>query len=214
MNLLKSTLLLSVLVNGALLVSNANAKDPHISYTYVDFGYVDTEFDDIVSGVDADGDGWGARFSAAIHPNVYLFGGYTDQTFDLDLSGAPDIDGTSWDLGVGYNYSINEKTSLFARVAYVDAKAEASGFSDEDDNGYGLGAGVRYMLVTDSIRASVLDGIEFQGGIDYVDLDLGDDTSLSAGVLFHINSFVGIGLEGSWGDDEASYVAGLRFTLD
>jgi hypothetical protein len=213
MNLLKSMLLLSVLVNGALLVSNANAKDPHISYTYVDVGYVYTEFDDIVSGVDADGDGWGVRASAAIHPNVYLFGGYTDQTFDLDISGAPDIDGTSWDLGVGYNYSINEKTSLFARAAYVDAEAESSGIS-EDDNGYGLGAGVRYMLVTDGIRASVLDGIEFQGGIDYVDLDLGDDTSLSAGVLFHVNSFLGIGLEGSWGDDEASYVAGLRFTLD
>lgn len=213
MNLLKTMLLLSALGNGILMASNANARDPHISYSYVDLAYVYSEVDDVVPGVDMDGDGWLAGFSGAIHPNIHLFGSYSDQTFDLDLSGAPDIDGTGWDLGIGYNYSINEKTSIFARVAYVDVEAEASGIS-EDDNGYGLSAGIRYMLITDGIRASVLDGIEFGGSINYVDVDLGDDTSLGAGVLFHITPNVGIGLEGAWGDDESSYLAGVRLTFD
>ena len=207
MSLTKYLLLLSVLVNGAFLVSSANAQDPDISYTYVDIGYVNMDADDVL-GVDVDGDGWGVRGSAAIHPNIHLIGGYSGIGLD------DDIDLTAWDVGIGYNYSVADNTSLFATVAYVDGEAEKGSFS-EDDNGYALGAGVRYMLVTDFIRASVLDGIEFQGGIDYVDLgDIGDDTSLSAGVLFHVNSFLGIGIGGSWGSDVNSYVAGLRFTLD
>ena len=71
------------------------------------------------------------------------------------------------------------------------------------------------MLANDFIRASVIDGIEFEGSIDYVDFDdIGDETSFSAGVLFHVNSFVGLGVQGSWGDDATTYVAGIRFTID
>ena len=207
MNLLKKILLLSALINGALLVSSVNANDPHISYTYVDAGYVYLDVDD-VDGFDVDGNGWGVTGSAAIHPNVYLFAGYSDVGVDFD------IDVTTWDAGVGLNFTVADKTSLFATVAYADGKAE-SGSISVDDNGYALGAGIRYMLITDGIRESVLGGIEFQGGIDYVDLnDFGDDTSLSAGVLFHVNSFVAIGLTGAWGSDTSGYGAGFRFTLD
>ena len=210
MNLSKNVLLLSVLVNGVLLVSNANAKDPEISYSYVQGGYVWLDGDDdIVPGVDGDGDGWAVSGSAAIHPNIFLIAGYSKVDLD-DVN----VDIKTWDVGIGGNYTVAEKTSIYATAAYADGKAEGYGESI-DENGYALGAGVRYMLVTDFIRASVLDGIEFEGSIDYVDFDdIGDDTSFSAGVLFHVNSFVGLGVQGSWGDDANTYVAGIRFTID
>ena len=208
MNRLNNILLLSMLVNGAFLVSSANAKDPHISYNYVDAGYLYLEADDAVYGADADGDGWDVKGSGAVHPNIHLFAGYSEVGLDFD------VDLTMWEAGIGYNYSIADKTSLFATVAYADAKAESGSVSD-DDNGYALGVGVRHMLVTDYIRASAIDGIEFLGGVDYADYgDLGEETAFSAGVLFHVNSFLGIGLEGAWGGDTTSYFAGLRFTLD
>jgi hypothetical protein len=210
MNLVKNVLLLSVLVNGVLLVSSANAQDPKISYSYVEGGYVWLDGDDdIVPGVDSDGDGWAVKGSAAIHPNIFLIADYTK--VDLD---DVDIDLKTWEVGIGGNYTVARNTSIFGTVAYANGKGKGYGESVDDD-GYALGAGVRYMLVNDFIRASVLDGIEFEGGIDYVDLDdFGDDTSFSAGVLFHVNSFVGLGVQGSWGDDANTYVAGIRFTID
>ncbi|MGV7235309.1 MAG: outer membrane beta-barrel protein [Nitrosomonadaceae bacterium] len=216
MNLSKRMVLLLVMISGGLLATSANARDAHISYNYVDLGWTYSEVDDVIPGVDADGNGPGIRFSGAIHPNIHLFGGYTYQDIDVDISGAPDIDGHTANLGIGYNYSFNKITSIFARADYVYARAEADEISvEEDEDGFGLSAGLRYMLITDGIRQSVLDGIEFQGSIDYVDLDeTGDNTSLGAGVLFHITTNVGLGIAGSWGDDETSYVAGLRLTLD
>ena len=214
MNLSKRILLLLVMINGVLLATSANARDAHISYNYVDLGWGYLEVDDVTPGVDADGNGPGIRFSGAIHPNIHLFGGYAYQDIDIDISGAPDIDWQIANLGIGYNYSFNEITSIFARADYVYARTEVSGNS-EDEDGYGLSAGLRYMLITDGIRQSVLDGIEFQGSIDYVDLDeTGDNTSLGAGVLFHITPNVGLGIEGAWGNDDTRYLAGVRLTLD
>ena len=214
MNILKGTLLLPALISGSLLVSTANARDAHISYNYADIGWTYSEADDVISGIDADGNGPGIRFSGALHPNVHLFGGYTYQDIDVDISGAPDVDGHTANLGLGYNYNFNKITSIFARADYIYARAEASGISESED-GFGLHAGLRYMLITDGIRQSVFDGIEFQGNIDYVDLDeTGDETSLGAGVLFHVTPNVGLGLAGSWGDDTSSYVAGVRLTFD
>jgi len=207
MRSLKNILLLSLLANGVILVSSAYAKDPEISYNYLQAGYAWFDADDIASGVDGDGDGWAVSGSAAIHPNIHLIAGYADASFD-DF----DVDLTTWEVGIGGNYTVAPKTSIFGTVAYADGKAKGYGESI-DENGYALGAGIRYMLVTDFIRASVLDGIEFEGSIDYVDFDdIGDDTSFSAGVLFHINSFVGLGIGGTWGNDVNSYVAGIRFT--
>lgn len=203
-----------VLVCGSLAANSVDAREAHISYNYADLGWTYSEVDDVVPGLDADGNGPGIRFSGALHPNIHLFGGYTYQDIDLDISGAPDIDGSTWNLGVGYNYNFNKITSMFARVGYVYAEVDADGLSADED-GYGLSAGIRYMLITDGIRQSVFDGIEFQGSLDYVDLDdTGDETSIGAGVLLHVTPNVALGLEGSWGDDVSSYLAGVRLTFD
>lgn len=204
MNLARNRLLLASLLGGSVMCSGASGSDAVISYNYVDIGYLNTDIDHVVPGTDVDGDGAGIRFSYAAHPNVHLFAGYSQVNLDYD------VDLTMWEAGIGYNTSIAENTDFFATLAYEDVEAESGNLS-ADDNGYGLGAGLRYMIVNDQIRASVLDGIELKGQLNYVDLDdSGDDTSLNAGILFHFDPVLAVGIEGTWGDDVTTYTAGIR----
>ena len=206
---LRDILMSAVLLGGISICTNAysggtSSDDSDISYRYLELGYVNIDIDDVLPGINADGEGGGIRFSIPVHPNVHLFAGYTDVNFDFD------VDVTTWTAGVGYNYSVADKTDIVARVGYADGKERSGGVS-VDDNGYALGIGLRHMLVSDYIRASVLDGIELQGHVDYVDFDdFGDDTTLTAGALFHFNPVIAVGIEGTWGSDSSGYVAGVR----
>lgn len=204
MDFARYRIVLPMLLVGAFICTNTYSSDAEITYNYVDLAYVNTDVDDALPGVDVDGDGGAIRFSGSVHPNVHLFGEYSQ--VDLDFG----VDVTTWQVGVGYNHSLADYTDLFATVAYADAEVEASGVSFDDD-GYALGAGIRHMFVNDQIRASVLDGIELLGRLNYVDLDdSGDDTSGTAGILFHFDPVLAVGIEGTWSDDVTSYALGVR----
>lgn len=212
MSFRSNTSLFIPLLAGLLICNNANSGnlsngDLDISYRYLELGYVNIDTDDVLPGIDADADGFGIRFSTALHPNVHMFASYS--SVDTDNF---DIDVTTWEAGLGYNHDIAEKTDIVLTVGYGYADADANNV-DVDDSGYSLGAGLRHMVINDFIRASVLDGIELKGQVDYVDFDdFGDDTSLTAGMLFHFNPAFSLGIEGTWGDDASGYAAGIRYT--
>ena len=102
-----------------------------ISYNYVQGNYVYTNTD---SG---NADGWGLSGSAAVHPNVHVFGNYANQKIN-----GTGVDFDLWRVGVGYNTAISAKTDFVGNVAY-DKFDAGGGFSSD---GYSIEGGVRSAL--------------------------------------------------------------------
>ena len=169
-----------------LLIAVASAASAQqqdgFSYSYLEAGYAQVEFD----GTSADGDGFTFGASVAIADQWHLFAGYAGA--DLDFG----FDATTWEAGVGFNTPISPQMDVVVRAAFVNTEIDGPGFGSFDDDGFGLGAGVR-------VAAS--EAIELNVGLSYVDTDSGNDTALDAGFLFNINDAFAVGVSGSWDDD-------------
>lgn len=175
------------------LALSASASAYDFDYTFVDVGYGQIEFDDI----DVDGDGFGIGGSFAISPAFHLFAGYTAADFDFD------VDSSSLDVGIGWHHGLSDVVDFVATLSYEYVEIDAPGFGSVDDNGLGLGAGLRFAAT---------EALEINGGITYVDLsDSGDETSFGLGGLYKFNDMFALGLGGSWGDDTSSYTLTGRF---
>jgi hypothetical protein len=169
------------------------AQADDLSYTYVDLAYVNTDPD----GSGEDVDGLALRGSLEITEQVFLFAGYADQSGD-------GVDFETYDLGVGYAWSIAPTMDLYGKIGYVEAEADYRGFGGDDD-GYLLAFG---------LRSRVLEQLELEGSINYVDLsDSGDDTALDLGARWYLTDQVALGLETSFSDDAMSYGLGVRWNF-
>jgi len=184
------SVLLTVLLSFAL---SANAED--FDYNFFSAGYSRINFDD--GNFDVDGDGFGVGGSFEVGESFFLFANYATAGLDFGV----DLD--QWDAGVGYHVPMSDAVDFYGTLSYEYAKVSASGFGSADDNGYGLGIG---------LRAQASDSIELNAGINYVDLgDSGDTTAFSAGGLFSLTDNIDIGLSGSWDDDVSTYTLSGRF---
>lgn len=186
MRLLASTTLIA---SFALMPLAAQAEG--FSYTYLELGYVETDFDDF----DEDADGFGLGGSFEITPQLFMFASYGD------LSAGP-VDFETYDIGGGYAWSISPKADIYGTLSYVKAEAEFNGF-EADDDGYGVSVGIRHH---------VADQFELAAAINYVDLsDSGDDTSFGiAGRWYFVEQFaLGLGIDFS--DDAETYGISLRW---
>lgn len=172
---------------------SATASADGFDYNYLSLGYGTIEFDDI----DVDGDGFGIGGSYAINPSYHVFAGY--DSADLDF----DIDATTFDAGIGYNTGLSPTVDLVARLSYEYVELDAPAVSDVDDNGFGLGLGLRF---------AASEQLELNAGIKHVDLsDSGSDTGFEAGGLYNFTDAFSMGLGGSWGDDTSAYTLSGRF---
>lgn len=193
-----------VMTAGSLLLvagSAGAAEGPR--YTYAEVGYVNIDIDDI-DGVGADGDGFNLAGSVAVADMVHLFGSYFDGDVDVDDFGFGEIgiDYTTFAIGAGLNYAISDTVDLVGRLAYLNAEAEAFGFS-EDDDGYGLSAGARAMLMPQ---------FELNGAIVYSDLggDDGDDTAVGIGAVYSFTEMFAVTASGTFGGDVQEFGVGVR----
>ncbi len=182
---------------GVLLFPGVN-QAAELGYTYVEAGYAETELDD----VDADGEGYFVAGSVALAPNWHIVADYA--TADLDAGGGPvDVDVDTLSVGFGYNYPINERADFIGRLLYVqsDFEIDTPGASIEgDDDGYGLQA---------RLRGEVVERLELEGGIDYV--DLGDEeTTLVVEGRYFLTDRLAIGAALESGDDATAYGVALR----
>ncbi|MDH4049689.1 MAG: porin family protein [Gammaproteobacteria bacterium] len=169
-----------------MFLSTAGAAEG-LNYNFVEVGYAKVDID----SPDVDGDGFGIGGSFAISDEFHLFGNYQMADFDFN------VDLTQFDVGIGFNTPIADAIDVVASLAYVYTEVEASGFGSVDDNGFGLGVG---------LRALVSPQVELHGGVTYVDLsDSGSDTALDAGFRFNFNERFALGLAASWGDDVSIY---------
>jgi opacity protein-like surface antigen len=159
-------------------------------YTFVEGSLVNTELD---GPIDVNGDGFGVNGSFGVNENMHVIAGYSDQDYDFG------IDGNTFNVGVGFNTGINSNLDFVADVSYVDAEI-ATPFGSADEDGYGLGAG---------IRARPGQNVELDAGLTYVDLD-DSDTVLSVGGRYYFSDSIAVG--GSLADNDAglSWTIGVR----
>lgn len=182
------------------LAGLAEASD--LSYTYVEAGYVDLDFDS-VNDIDLDGDGWGIFGSLAINDLVHVFGGYA--TVDLDVDNFDiDADYDTWEMGFGAHYGIADNLDVVGTVSYVNADVETD-VGDADDDGFGVSA---------RLRGRLANQFELEGGISYVDLDnAGNDFSVGADARWYFIETLALGFGYTTGDDVSAWTASLRWEM-
>ena len=168
-----------------LIAFSASIGAEELNYTYLqgNFGQVDVD----EPGINVDGDGYGIAGSFGLTENFHLFGEY--QTAGLDF----DVDLNLLEAGLGYNTAISDNLDVITRLEYLNVEVDARGIPSSDENGYGIGVG---------LRARVSSMIELHGGIDYIDLSDSDgETRANAGFLLNLTETFSVGVKGTRWED-------------
>lgn len=182
-------------VIAALLSLSAAAAAEGLDYSYVQGSYSRVEFDDI----DVDGDGFGIAGSFGINDRFAAFAGF--DTAELDF----DVETSSLEIGGLFHAPLSDRVDFVSSLSYVSAEIDVPGFGSVDDDGFGVGVGLRGMASPQ---------LELNGGVSYVDLDdSGDDTTFNAGFRYHFTEAFSAGLGGSWGDDASAYGVSGRISF-
>ena len=174
-----------------------------MSYSYVEAGYAETEIE--ADDVDMDGDGYRISGSLAIAPTYHIIVDYS--TADLEVENfniGADVETIS--IGFGYNRPISERADAIGRILYVDSSVDFdSTFADASADDSGLG--MQFHL-----RGQVMERLEVEGGVDYVDVG-DDDTSLLVEGRYFLTDALALGAGLRFGDDTTSYGVSLRFNF-
>jgi len=155
---MKKALPLVMAILCACTLASAQDKEPP-KWTYVEAGWTDFDPDAGLSD-----DGWYAGGSIGFLKMLHVFAEYDDVG-----------DYTFWNAGVGWHGLFGDPGDLFAQVQWNDVKVD-TGSNSVSDDGYELGAGVRWKLIK---------WLEVKGEVDWSDYgDAGDSFTYQAGVLF------------------------------
>lgn len=191
---MKRTILASIF--GALSL-NAFAASP--SYDFVKAGYVQADIED---AGDFEPTGFQIQGFKSLNENVYLTGRYGQ--LGEDVSGV-DIDLDYVSAGVGYRYGLTQNTDFFGEVTYeyVNLDVELDSISGEDDNGYGITAGIRSMLS---------EQFELRGAIRYIDIE-DDETAFEIGADYFFTPQLSFGATYVIADDVDLLGVSARYTF-
>ena len=191
---MKRTILASIF--GALSL-NAFAASP--SYDFVKAGYVQADIED---AGDFEPTGFQIQGFKSLNENVYLTGRYGQ--LGEDVSGV-DIDLDYASAGVGYRYGLTQNTDFFGEVTYeyVNLDIELDSISGEDDNGYGITAGIRSMLS---------EQFELRGAIRYIDIE-DDETAFEIGADYFFTPQFSFGATYVIADDVDLLGVSARYTF-
>ena len=186
MKMIKTMIGYGAIASLALAPAAVLAASP--DYTYIEGGYVNSDFD---GGGSADGFGIGG--SAEVGENIFIIASFSrvsDAGQDLDIPTA----------GIGYKSAVSDTTDVNVSIAYVDV--DLSGCCSED--GYALDASLRSMMSNE---------FELNGGITYVDLGGagGDDTSFHVGGVYSFNDSFAVTGGISASNDVTTFSIGGRF---
>ena len=191
---MKRTILASIF--GALSL-NAFAASP--SYDFVKAGYVQADIED---AGDFEPTGFQIQGFKSLNENVYLTGRYGQ--LSENISGV-DIDLDYVSAGVGYRYGLTQNTDFFGEVTYeyVNLDIELDSISGEDDNGYGITAGIRSMLS---------EQFELRGAIRYIDIE-DDETAFEIGADYFFTPQFSFGATYVIADDVDLLGVSARYTF-
>lgn len=191
---MKRTILASIL--GALSL-NAFAASP--SYDFIKAGYVQADIED---AGDFEPTGFQIQGVKSLNESVYITGRYGQ--LGEDVAGV-DIDLDYASAGIGYRYGLTAKTDFFGEVTYeyVNLDVELDGISGEDDNGYGVTAGIRSMLT---------EQFELRGAICYIDIEE-DETAFEIGADYFFTPQFSFGATYVIADDVDLLGVSARYTF-
>ena len=182
------------LLTGALILAFATpamAESP--SYNYGTLGWQKITLDD--DFLDIDGDGFGIGGSFEVADNWHVIGGYSSLGLDFG------IDLKSLQIGAGYHIDISATTSFYTNLLWVNAELDAGGSLTADDDGFGIGIG---------LRSNVTDRVELEGGLNYVDLGDGDSTSISGAAWYALTDNFSLGITAEADEDVLGFGVGGR----
>lgn len=168
------------------LATSVNAAD--FSYNYLEGAYESIDLD----GPDADV--FRLSGSYELTPELNVIGEYATGDVDNPAGGA-DLDFEETAIGLGYHIGIAPLTDVTANVKLVNQDIDLAG----DDTGYSVGVGVRHWL---------MDKIEVDANIDYIDVDDNDDTRLKVGARYYINEAISGGVDYSTSSEDVDAVSG------
>lgn len=162
-------LALAMVVLCASTLALAAEKEPP-KWSYIEAGYIDFSPD----GDAPSDDGWYAGGSAGLFKHFHIFAEYDDVG-----------DFTFWNAGFGWHGLLGEPADLYFQAQWNDVSVDSPG-GDVDDDGYEVGAGVRWK---------VIKWLEVKGQVNWSDYsDAGDDVTGEAGVLFtFLGDKIGVG---------------------
>ena len=174
----------------------ARAEGP--SYSFVEAGCIVTDVDDFDEEFDGFSDDSVARSNSSRAGTCAA--GYIDQSAEIF---GVDVDPTGFDVGVGYAFPLTDAIGSLRQSLATRKSRSKHSTSSVDDDGYELGVG---------LRASVMEQLELEGAVDYVDLsDSGDDTSFGVAARSYFMPQFALGIEGELGDDADSYGVSARW---
>ena len=165
-----------------MLAGTAAAQINDFRYSFIQASYSKSDYDNL--GID--GDGLGVSASFELTDNFHIFGGYAG----ADIESNADSDG--WNAGVGLNVPLGRQMDVVARLSYQSTEIDVPVLGTVEDDGFGLGVGV---------RVGANESIELNLGLTYIDLDSGNETVFDAGFFFNFANDWAIGVSTSWDDD-------------
>jgi hypothetical protein len=161
-----------------------NAAAAGFSYNLIEGAYISGD----------DFSGFGVTGSVELTPE--FFGQASIAALDGD-AGLADVSLLS--LGGGYNFPINDMLDVVATASLKRAKVEGG----DSEIGFGLGVGLRGRL---------LDQLELQGGLEYVDIVDGDTTLHFGGRWYFTPDFAaGLDVQDNDGGSSLLFVARYDF---
>ena len=198
MDLKKTMLCLSLITPFGFAA--VQAEQP--SYNFVDAGYVELDLDE----VSLDPSGFFIRGSVEVAENWFIRAGYVDAD---DSSGFLDVGADQFNLGGGYKAGLSDNTTVHVTLDYISAEAKArnrfGGRAEVDEDGYGLGVGIRSM---------VTPSIELNAGAGYADLGEEDGLEFDAGAVWYVTENLGLLIEAGTDDDSnRQYMIGGRLAF-
>lgn len=178
-----------------LLAGPALAEE--ISYNFIEIGYQRITIDNVLGDQDIDGDGFEIAAAVELGEHWFLAADYSQGSFDYGI----DLDQAL--VGAGFHVGMTPATDFYAALSYVRVESAISGFGSDDEDGYGITAGVRGL---------VTERFELQADITYI--DFGDDGDVTAygvsGTYNFTPRFAGaINIEVE--DEAKGYGVGLRY---
>lgn len=174
---------------------STTARATDFNYNFVEGAYESTDLD----GPDADI--YRLSGSYALNPRLNVVGEYAKGDVDNPLGGN-DFDLEEFAVGVEFNTGIAAATDLTANAKIVNQDVDVAG----DDTGYGFGIGVRHRL---------MDKVEVDANIDYIDVHDEDDTRLKLGARYYLNEAISAGVDYSKSVEDTEVFSGnLRWNFE
>ncbi|TLU64242.1 porin family protein [Thalassotalea litorea] len=145
--------------------------------------------------------GYGLSFTKQLlDTNAFFLGSATDVSKEFDQFDA-ELQFNTYNFGFGYKNTITNSLDFYGTITFEKAEAESQvGIikSTTSENGFGLSAGVRWLLI---------ESIELGGSIGYIEVDRKPSTGLNVSALFHISDSISLGAGYSVAEDVNSYSA-------